>query len=1461
MASAAERSALLSPQPEASRRTSLDASLDVSPVVSPGDPEGLGARPVRRILEANSAAKLASLWLLGDLAGFLRALWLRQRRQAAEEKDAARGEGQAGPSTDLIASRSSPGGSPGHASQRADPTTPARLAPGLSFSPAGSFASLAEVRKEVRGALHAFVRERLPFLVAESANVLPATPSPGRTAHSGRPAGEPWGVKRARPTNPLEDDAGGEASANDERLWKRQNMQTRKDRNPLDEDDENEADVPKGDEEGDAGEAKAGPRSAEGLPLAPNPFEGFLATNLSQQIEIISRTIDARLMSSRLASEGQPQSLEANGLGGEAGDTQAQPPLAPEEREERKKAEERNERKETGGGLTASSPAGAAADLFPFISLGACWAQQRRELLCLKKEIEDEDAKDGEGEGDGEDDWRGGAPQGGVARPEGALERLERKKERSCWVSLLEEAANTPPGVVLKLTPRPSCMRFLFPPVPFKCMDSARPALSAGAAEAARGGGEREEDRRRQPASCREGVSREERRACREEINAVFFRGANTEKTSSKVTLKGRETHLFTRLASHPALFDLLFDPFRSSGGATNYVAASPGYRAGAYETRWPANAGAYVHFVLMKINRDTSNALHSVGRGLRRHPQKSLAVAGTKDKRGITVQRCSILKVSPSALLAACYLDHPAWDANVHIAPLGYFSRPQRLGGLLGNSFQVVLRNVRLPGPARRGLRGAGPSGDLPAARVAVALADRCLPLAQCDAAIQELARRVEAGVATISSRGFLNYFGLQRFGTHAVRTFEVGAALLRGDWKEAVALILGKRARRCPARHLRFSAACPAAAPGPTRQEQVGEHAGWTFERGEVSLWDVLEMTDDPRLALARAARHQHIERSLLSSLLMSARKGEKRQAAREAGNRHARDDAIGDAGERKLPPRGEADGQQDSGADNAEVDMGEGEQRESREGRRSRGDTEKQGEKRDMHVKISAEHGPADGSDKPSSLDALSRFDVKDYFRALQEIPPNSLQLYVHSAQSVLFNHACSWRWQTFGDKVCVGDIVRIRSKDGHAGGRREKTDTMCESGEGMGRSRRPERGVWGGDQGDEESDCEMDDFRQSVRVIETEAEACKASIFDVVLPMPGADMTYPSQLAAVYAQLAVDLLGVSLDVFNTSKERHDSDVGRFRGLSRDAERGQPCRGERKRERGGRQRSRFEGVSRRGRGRGRHEDGRQGWQASSADSAGEKDEDGGEDSEDPLSLSAATGLSILGVKCSGSYRPLLERARNCQWQLLQVSEEAVQKPESVLLSDVDLLLRKQRDMASGSAERHARTLEQKQQDTLEGRCGQIKDAEETSAVQGRDGRSENTETGPFRSTAGAEDLRVSWDEPLDPAQVRCMFSGGPAQAQGGPRETEAQHTKGASASEADRRGHLFVAGETSNICLLLRLRLTPGTYFTMALRELMKSNAPDDDELAHAAARTVVSPDFLEKDTYSSVQGLSA
>ena len=50
----------------------------------------------------------------------------------------------------------------------------------------------------------------------------------------------------------------------------------------------------------------------------------------------------------------------------------------------------------------------------------------------------------------------------------------------------------------------------------------------------------------------------------------------------------------------------------------------------------------------------------------------------------------------------------------------------------------------------------------------------------------------RVYASVEALKQTGFINYFGMQRFGSRAIKTHEIGRALLSGEWEKAVDFIM---------------------------------------------------------------------------------------------------------------------------------------------------------------------------------------------------------------------------------------------------------------------------------------------------------------------------------------------------------------------------------------------------------------------------------------------------------------------------------------------------------------------------------------------------------------------------------------------------------------------------------------------------------------------------------------------
>ncbi|KAG9317426.1 tRNA pseudouridine synthase D [Chiua virens] len=171
-----------------------------------------------------------------------------------------------------------------------------------------------------------------------------------------------------------------------------------------------------------------------------------------------------------------------------------------------------------------------------------------------------------------------------------------------------------------------------------------------------------------------------------------------------------------------------------------------------------------YIHFTLQKTNRDTQDALAYLSRTL--HVSvKDLGVAGTKDKRGVTVQRVSLRrgnKTVENVWKAANQIGRRSiqeaitqrGERGVRIADLNYRKAGLELGMLKGNEFVITLRNMQVD---------------------------------STDA--------LDLVMNSMKQKGFINYYGMQRFGTAAVPTHTIGLAFLRSDWHKAVSLILQVR------------------------------------------------------------------------------------------------------------------------------------------------------------------------------------------------------------------------------------------------------------------------------------------------------------------------------------------------------------------------------------------------------------------------------------------------------------------------------------------------------------------------------------------------------------------------------------------------------------------------------------------------------------------------------------------
>uniref|UniRef100_A0A671YUJ3 Pseudouridylate synthase 7 homolog n=1 Tax=Sparus aurata TaxID=8175 RepID=A0A671YUJ3_SPAAU len=209
----------------------------------------------------------------------------------------------------------------------------------------------------------------------------------------------------------------------------------------------------------------------------------------------------------------------------------------------------------------------------------------------------------------------------------------------------------------------------------------------------------------------------------------------------------------------------------------------------------WPKNRGSFCHFVLYKENKDTMDAINVLSKFLRLRPNM-FSYMGTKDKRAITVQEIAVLKITAERLahLNKCLM-------NLKVGNFCYKNHPLKLGELQGNHFTVVIRNI---------------SGT---------------------------DEQVHKALTSLRQTGFINYYGMQRFGTTAVPTYQVGRAILKNDWNEVVDLILKPR-------------------PGAEKEFLVRCREEWA-------------KTQDPEASLKKLPNKRCVEGQLLRGLSMYGKK----------------------------------------------------------------------------------------------------------------------------------------------------------------------------------------------------------------------------------------------------------------------------------------------------------------------------------------------------------------------------------------------------------------------------------------------------------------------------------------------------------------------------------------------------------------------------------------------------------
>jgi len=156
------------------------------------------------------------------------------------------------------------------------------------------------------------------------------------------------------------------------------------------------------------------------------------------------------------------------------------------------------------------------------------------------------------------------------------------------------------------------------------------------------------------------------------------------------------------------------------------------------------SGSGTHVYFIIEKRGLPTPAVVQHVARALGRQSWE-IGYAGLKDAHGVTRQMLSLEHVDPTRIEALSL-------ARVRVLSVNRHTNKLKLGHLAGNRFCIKVRG-----------------------------------------AVTDAVRRAEAILAVLQRRGVPHFFGPQRFGARGDNAL-IGRAILRGEYEEAMALMLGR-------------------------------------------------------------------------------------------------------------------------------------------------------------------------------------------------------------------------------------------------------------------------------------------------------------------------------------------------------------------------------------------------------------------------------------------------------------------------------------------------------------------------------------------------------------------------------------------------------------------------------------------------------------------------------------------
>ncbi|KAI0986442.1 hypothetical protein GJ496_002458 [Pomphorhynchus laevis] len=160
----------------------------------------------------------------------------------------------------------------------------------------------------------------------------------------------------------------------------------------------------------------------------------------------------------------------------------------------------------------------------------------------------------------------------------------------------------------------------------------------------------------------------------------------------------------------------------------------------------WPKHVPNYLTFVMYKENIDTIGAIYKIAGALRIGNISRFSYAGLKDKRGKTTQLVTAYRMKPIDVVRV-----NSTCNNIRVGNFRFSDQPLRIGNLKGNTFTIILRNVT-----------------------------------------DSVKSTINERLKNLIDYGFINYFGMQRFGCYGNSTDQIGLLFLKQDWAGAIKAIL---------------------------------------------------------------------------------------------------------------------------------------------------------------------------------------------------------------------------------------------------------------------------------------------------------------------------------------------------------------------------------------------------------------------------------------------------------------------------------------------------------------------------------------------------------------------------------------------------------------------------------------------------------------------------------------------